>query len=696
MPQPQTLPPSLQPTMQRAVDLHRGGRPAEAAPLYAEVLARVPDYPEALDLRGVALSQLGRHAEALQSLQRAVQLQPLSPMFRHNLGRALQAAGQLEAAQHCFEDVLRQLPDFPEAHFNRANVLKARGLLPAAIAAYEALLRLAPQHPRVRYNLGNAYMETGRFRSAATMLRDSLKLRPQDADAWNNLAIALSQLDETDEVEAAYRRALQLRPDWPEALGNLAGLLEKQGRDEEAAPLYRRLLELKPDDSLLRLHVEAHCPIIAVSNAQIDAHRDGMERLIERYSAQGLRLPLDKPSGEPPFQIAYHGRDDLALKRRHAALFDGHLPQLQPKPRGSGQPHVGIVVTQGHEGVFIKCMRGIVTHMPQEHFRLSVVCGAETSAQLLRSAIPNPAVRFVSLPRQLDRALQVLEAEAFDLLHYWEIGTDALNYFLPFCRPARVQCGTWGWPVSSGIPQVDYFVSSELLEVAEADAHYSEKLVRLPSLPTYYYRPPVPEGPARRSRDSYGIADDRHAYFCLQNLRKVHPDMDPLFARILESDPRGELLLVDDAAPAVTAQLRRRLDAAMPQFRDRIRFLPRMQEKDFLGLVAQADVVLDTLHYTGGANTACDVFAAGTPTITLPTRYHRGRYTTAAYRAVGVEGCVAGSADEYVALALRYGGDRAEREAKSREILQAAPVLFEDRRAVTELADFFIAAMESS
>ena len=696
MSRPQSLPASLQPLMQQAVNLHRAGRPAEAEPIYAQILERVPDFPEGLDLRGVALSQLGRHSDALHSLQRAVQLQPLSPMFRHNFGRALQAAGQLEAAQVTFEQVLRQIPDFPEAHFNLANVIKSRGNTPAAIVAYENLLKLAPQHPRVRYNLGNAYMDMGRFRSAVNMFRESLKVRPQDAEALNNLAVSLGHLGEDAESEATYHESLKLRPDWAEPLSNLAGLLEKKGRDEEAAPLYRRLLDMRPDDDLLRLHVEAHCPIIAQSNEQIDQHRAGMERLIQRFSGSGLRVPLDKPSGEPPFQIAYHGRDDLAMKRRYAALFEGRLPQLQPKPRGQGKPHVGMVVTQGHEGVFIKCMRGIVDRMPQDRFRLSVVCGPETSAQLLRSAIPNPAVRFVSLPRQLDQALRVLAAEAFDLLHYWEIGSDATNYFLPFCRPARVQCGTWGWPVSSGIPQVDYFVSSELLEVEEADSHYSEKLVRLPTLPTYYYRPPVPEPSARRSRESFGIADGSHAYLCLQNLRKVHPDMDPLFERILASDPKGELLLIDDSAPAVTAQLRRRLDSAMPQFSGRIRFLPRMQEPDFLSLVAQAEVVLDTLHYTGGANTSCDVFAAGTPTITWPTRYHRGRYTAASYRAMGVEGCTAVSADEYVEMALRYGTDPAEREAKSREILQAAPVLFEDQRAVTELADFFVQAMASS
>ena len=43
--------------------------------------------------------------------------------------------------------------------------------------------------------------------------------------------------------------------------------------------------------------------------------------------------------------------------------------------------------------------------------------------------------------------------------------------------------------MTTGVPAIDYYVSSTLVEVEEADAHYSETLVRLPSLLSYQHRP---------------------------------------------------------------------------------------------------------------------------------------------------------------------------------------------------------------
>jgi hypothetical protein len=43
-------------------------------------------------------------------------------------------------------------------------------------------------------------------------------------------------------------------------------------------------------------------------------------------------------------------------------------------------------------------------------------------------------------------AAQQLRAARFDLIYFWEVGTDSTNHFLPFLRPAPVQCTGWGWP----------------------------------------------------------------------------------------------------------------------------------------------------------------------------------------------------------------------------------------------------------
>jgi protein O-GlcNAc transferase len=107
-------------------------------------------------------------------------------------------------------------------------------------------------------------------------------------------------------------------------------------------------------------------------------------------------------------------------------------------------------------------------------------------------------------------------------------------------------------------------------------------------------------------------------------------------------------------------------------------------------------VVLDTLHYGGGANTTYDSFAAGTPVVTLPTQFQRGRYAYAAYQQIDVYDAIADSPAAYVALALALGTDRAARADLSARISAACPVLFEDQAAVAELAEFFEQALEQA
>ena len=121
-------------------------------------------------------------------------------------------------------------------------------------------------------------------------------------------------------------------------------------------------------------------------------------------------------------------------------------------------------------------------------------------------------------------------------------------YILPYFRPARVQCATWGWPVTSGNPRVDWYVSAEPLEPADGERHYTERLFRLASLPTCYERPRAPApppDPAARRR-AFGVGAETPVYLCVRNLRKWHPDLDETIGHLLARDTKGWLVLVGD------------------------------------------------------------------------------------------------------------------------------------------------------
>ena len=64
---------------------------------------------------------------------------------------------------------------------------------------------------------------------------------------------------------------------------------------------------------------------------------------------------------------------------------------------------------------------------------------------------------------------------------------DPFYYYLAYSRLAPIQINTWGHSETSGIDTIDYYFSSKYYEIPDAQKFYSEKLVCLDSLCTYYY-----------------------------------------------------------------------------------------------------------------------------------------------------------------------------------------------------------------
>ena len=226
-----------------------------------------------------------------------------------------------------------------------------------------------------------------------------------------------------------------------------------------------------------------------------------------------------------------------------------------------------------------------------------------------------------------------------------------------------------------------------------AEAHYSERLFLLRGLPTlaYYDRPE--RGTVRRTRSDFGLPLDRHLYLCPQNLFKFHPDMDAPIAGILRRDPRGELVAIAGKIEHWTELMRRRWVEAMPDVVDRVRFLPRMGAEHYVDLIEAADVMLDTIHFNG-MNTSLEAFAVGTPVVTWPREFQRGRHTQAMYRAMDLGDGIVDSAEAYVERAVALGTDAARRDALKRSILERNGALFREARVVREFERFFREAVE--
>ncbi len=211
-----------------------------------------------------------------------------------------------------------------------------------------------------------------------------------------------------------------------------------------------------------------------------------------------------------------------------------------------------------------KHFRGVIANLSRELFEVYVFFGKKKS-DIIAQFIEKNADKSVTLVSVLEIARKQIAECQLDILFYTDIGMDPLTYFLAFSRLAPVQCVTWGHPDTTGIPNIDYYISCEDFETEGSEAQYSEALVRMKNIPNYFYRPDsVKLTDAQQIRKKVGLPTGNRLYVVPQSLFKFHPDFDAVLGEILRRDSNGLLILFEATQKGLSALL---MDSSASQFR---------------------------------------------------------------------------------------------------------------------------------
>ena len=563
---------------------------------------------------------------------------------------------------------------------------RQRGEWAAAASCLRQALQLRPTMPDVASNLGYVLHEQGRLAEAAAVYEEALRLFPQQAEIhlrYGNLLRDAPQ--RSAEAQAQYARALEIDPKNTYVHSNLAQLLSEEGSVDLAAEHFAKSIALHPVPGVQVAAAVMLPPIYRSMSDLADRRQRLIDNLAELHR-QGVTIDPTREIVPNLFYPVYQGRNDREIHREFARLYRPAAPDpaLPRRPR-DGKIRVGLVSRFFCNHTIGRLHQGLVEKMNRDRFHVTVL-SAVLASDAIAQSFQEHADNYLVIPEHIPAARRQIADLGLDILLYTDIGMSAFTFSLAYSRLAPVQCVTWGHPQTTGIPMIDYFLSGEHLETEDGDQAYTEKLVRLRGLQTYYHRPQLEE-PAR-NRDHFHLPAAAHLYGCPQSLFKFHPEFDAVLAGILRGDPEGLLVLLDGKYPRWNELLLERWRETMPDVLDRVRFLPRLSRDEFLHLNALCAVALDPLHFGGGITTF-EALALGTPVVTLPSRFLRGRITFAQYQMMGLTDCIAGTPEEYIQRALRLGTDSAFRAATSRRILETCPVLFENIDNIRAIEEFF-------
>ncbi len=607
-------------------------------------------------------------------------------------------AGEFVQAHAAFREALRIDPGYVLAYSGLATVLQRSGDLEQARAAWEDYAARFPQNRDALGPLAEISSLLGDTRLAAKYLQQAVALEPGNASLW----FALGQLHaESRELSAARRcleRAVAIDAALEGASSLLAWVLSELGETAAALMLLAPAQGRAPALGR-RIRHDLLLPQIYADAQELGTWRsryaDNLARLLEEAN-QG-RLPAEQvfTLNQTNFLLAYQGQNDLGLQQDYARLLQRLIGQARPdllapaKRRKSRDRRIRVGFVSGflYECTVGHYFRNWVEGLDPKRFERFVISNGTRSDQLT-SAINASSEHFLTLRQNTSDMAQAIREQNLDILIYPEIGMHSANYLLANMRLAPIQCAGWGHPVTTGSSNVDYFLTCGDMEPPDAAQHYCEQLIPLPGIGTRYALPPQHQQTPARS--NFSLPEDRHLYLCPQSLFKIHPENDALYLDILERDP--EAVLVFFAAPGtqVTQAFAQRLTRGMASRglapRSQIKFLPQINTDAFRAVLGLADVVLDTLHWSGG-NTSLDALAVGAPIVTLPGSFMRGRQSMAMLEILGVPELIAASPAEYVAKATQLAGDVGLRLHLKELIISAREKLFNRSEPIEALSE---------
>jgi tetratricopeptide (TPR) repeat protein len=313
----------------RADDLMKSGRAAEAVPIYRKLADERPDeeshllglawalhdsgqteeaaacferlFEKELGRKlftGFAYDELvriyreGKNGEALVSVcERAAEAQPDDIGLLRTLGEAYLAAGRGAEAARLFERLAGIEPDAPEHWCSLGEAWLAAGDPDRAEAAYDKAGAVDPEAGALFFSrLAEGLLRAGHPEGAKVSWGRSLALHPADPFCWMGIGDCQIRLGRPDAAAEAYGRAADLKP--ASAGGcwhRLGNRLAAEGLHFHAATAFTKAVSAEPENP--RYHLRLASALAA----------QGLNDLAEAalYRAKALQYPpADSPRGK--------------------------------------------------------------------------------------------------------------------------------------------------------------------------------------------------------------------------------------------------------------------------------------------------------------------------------------------------------------------------------------------------------------
>ncbi|HEY9702280.1 MAG TPA: tetratricopeptide repeat protein, partial [Allocoleopsis sp.] len=659
--------------------------------------------------------------QAILAYEQAININPQSIDSYNNLGNILVTVNELELAIDIYEKAIIANPQHFGSYINLGNVLMQQNKINSAIEIYQKAMELNPDMADTYYNLGMAFAANNNHEQSALYLgkyaymqgdyesvifhHEQLLDTKQDSNFYIYLAKSYKNINNISKTIEIYQRGIENHPLSLDLYLLLSYELQELDRTLEAIAFIEKLCNLYPNDLALRLEKPRILPVIYENEQEINLYRERFETELEKL-VNHINLETENQkikaligiSFRTNFYLGYQGKNDLKINKTYGNLvykiMSINYPQWvenRPLPPVTKQGKIKVgYVSSALRSVIGSLFLGWFKYHNQEQFEIYTYY-IDKRTDPVTTQFMLSSDHFYHIPKNLPKVSQQIIDDQLHILVFIDLGLDAKMTQIAGLKLAPIQCQTWGHPITSGLPTMDYFLTGDLMEPDNGQEHYTEKLIRLPNIGICFAKPEVPE--LTKKRSDFGIKPDTIVYLCCQSLYKYLPQYDDIFAAIAHQVPHSQFIfLKSHISDSITDKFQQRLTKSFAEYglemSEYCLFLPRIQNSDYLMINLLSDVFLDSFAWSGG-HTTLEAIACNLPVVTCPGEFMRGRHSYGILKMLGVTETIAENETEYINIAVKLGLDETWRNIIRQKMIINQHNLYEDQSCVKSLEDFY-------
>jgi len=683
-----------------ALKNHQSSHFKEAEKLYNKILKNFPDHFQSIFLLGTLFAQVKNYKAAITLLKKAIHINPGYLDAYNNLGNVYREIESNQEAILYYQKIIKIDPNYIEAHNNLGKIYNEIGDYPEAISFFKTVIRLSPQHIEALNNLGVLLRQEGQLKEAATYYRKVLEIDPEYIETLNNLGVLLRQEGKYQEALNNYEKTIKINPKFLEAYTNIGNVLNDLGKHSEAIKIYQKANEVNPSYLVSHWLSLNTFPIIYKNTKEIDIYRKRFEnsltkinKLLDTKPNYTKKQIINTLEASTNYYLHYQGRNDLELQKKYAQLIERLSQKIYPqfhKNKNRNVPSqkmkIGFISPFFRNHSVSKTHRNWVLKLNKNIYKIFVYY-ADNLCDHITNTIKEYADSFFS-HTNVDQLINQIFKDSLDVLIYLDIGMNSKMQILGSLRLAPIQCNTWGHPITSGLKNIDYFFSSQLMEKKDSQKNYSEKLINLPGIGIDYNHTDI----NNIKKLNFLNKSNKTFFFNLQSLFKLLPQYDHIYLDIIKKHPKSCFWFIHGKSTSITSIFKERISKLFKKqglsFEKYSYFHPRCQEDEFLGLIEQSDIILDSFNWSG-CNSSLEAISLNKPIVTLPGKFMRGRHTYSLLKVLNIEETIANTEKEYVKIAVKLANDINFKNSIINKIKKNKNILFNDEKPIRFLEEFF-------